>query len=505
MSFWVALGVKRVDKFLRSCRALHCLGIPMLIGKPAPFVSAFIDAVDAAIRAQSPSHRLSAMQRTWLACCVTAVLVTNSICWARFERASFGTYTLAALSWMFRHSKIPWDALLVASVRVSLRHYGLTSGSLVVDDTDNQRSKAAQTLAYLYKLRDKESGGYIWGQSLVFLVLVTPKISIPVGFAFSQPAPELSAWYKQDKALKKQGVAKKQRPAKPSPNPSYPTKQDLALRLLAQFKAHHPDVRVPCITADALYGTAPFVEGASAMFDGVQVISQIRSNQNVRVHKREQPVAAYFATHPGTPHTLRIRGGQEVVAIVGSARLYVCSHHPKRFVIALKYEGEDTYRSLIASDLPWRTLEIVQGQTLRGLVEVFIQDWKSYAGWSPLTKQPGEEGARHSVILSLLVDHALCFHPDQHAQWQHNLPAYTVGSLRAHVQVECLVDVIEHLLASDAPQEQLHRFTHALHQVFTFGCSTKHMIQRQLGHLAPTPSLKYRAEEVMRNIPALST
>jgi hypothetical protein len=156
----------------------------MIIGKPAPFVSAFIEAVNEAIRAQSPSQGLSAMQRTWLAFCVTAVLVTNSICWARFERASLGPYALAALSWMFRHSKIPWDELLVASMRVILHHYGLTSGSLVIDDTDNQRSKSAKTLAHLYKLRDKESGGYLWGQSLVFLVLVTPKISIPVGFAF---------------------------------------------------------------------------------------------------------------------------------------------------------------------------------------------------------------------------------------------------------------------------------------------------------------------------------
>jgi len=79
-------------------------------------------------------------------------------------------------------------------VRVILRHHGITSGRLVIDDTDNQRSKAAKALAHLYKLRDKESGGYIWGQSLVFLFLVTPKISIPVGFVFSQPAPELSAW-----------------------------------------------------------------------------------------------------------------------------------------------------------------------------------------------------------------------------------------------------------------------------------------------------------------------
>src|SRR2546422_4683460 len=347
------------------------LETPMIIGKPAPFVSAFVAAVDEAIRVHQPSRGMSAMQRTWLAFCVTAVLVTNSICWARFERASLGTYSLAALSWMFRHSKIPWDQLLVASVRVILQHHGITSGSLVIDDTDNQRSKSAKALAHLYKLRDKESGGYLWGQSLVFLVLVTAKISIPVGFVFSQPAPELSAWYKKDKALKKLGVPKPQRPPKPAPDPRYPTKQHLALHLLEAFKAHHPDIRVHCITADALYGTAPFVDGASALFGGVQVISQIRSNQKVRVQKRAQHVADSFATHPGTPQTIRIRGGQEVIAIVGSARLYVSSHKTKRFVVALKDEGEDTYRSLIASDLTWRTLDIVQGHSLRWLVEIF--------------------------------------------------------------------------------------------------------------------------------------
>src|SRR5215510_10250995 len=264
------------------------MGTAMVIGKPAPFVSAFVDTVDEAIRAHNPSHSMSAMQRAWLAFCVTAVLVTNSICWARFERASLGSYSFAALSWMFRHSKIPWDELLGAGMRVILRHYGLHSGSLVIDDTDNKRSKAAQTLAYLYKLHDKESGGYVWGQSLVLLVLVTPKISIPVGFAFYQPAPELSAWDKKDKALKEQGVPKKQRLSQPPANPLYPTKQALALTLLAQFKTQHPDVKVNCITADALYGTASFVDGASAIFGGVQVISQIRSNQKVRLHKREQ-------------------------------------------------------------------------------------------------------------------------------------------------------------------------------------------------------------------------
>jgi hypothetical protein len=67
---------------------------------------------------------------------------------------------------------------------------------------DNPRSKSAKALAHLYKLRDQESGGYVGGQSLVFLLLVTPKISIPVGFVFYQPDPKLSAWYQKEKALK---------------------------------------------------------------------------------------------------------------------------------------------------------------------------------------------------------------------------------------------------------------------------------------------------------------
>ena len=108
------------------------------------------------------------------------------------------------------------------------------------------------------------------------------------------------------------------------------------------------------------------------------------------------------------------------------------------------------------------------------------------------------------MILSLLVHHLLFLHPDQQRQLKINLPAYTVGSLRANVQVECLVDVISDLVSSDDPQEKLKRFSNALHEVFAFGSSKKHMIHRQLGRLEPTPCLKYRAEEVMRNMPVLS-
>jgi hypothetical protein len=127
--------------------------------------------------------------------------------------------------------------------------------------------------------------------------------------------------------------------------------------LLETFKTSHPAVRIHAVMADALYGTATFVDGAAALFSGVQVISQIRSNQNIRIGKRAQHVADYFATHPGTPCSIRIRGGEEVVAMMGSARLYVCAHKTKRFIVAIKYAEEETSRYLIASDLSWRTLD----------------------------------------------------------------------------------------------------------------------------------------------------
>ena len=204
-------------------------------------------------------------------------------------------------------------------MRLILRHHDITSGHLVIDDTDHPRSTSAQARAHLYNLREKESGGYRWGQSLVLLVWVTPTISIPVGLVFYQPTPALSAWSKKEKALKKPGVAQKQRPPKPVSNPQYPPTAQLALRLLEACKAHHAHIRGHGIMADARYGTATFVDAAAASFGGVQVIAPIRSNQNLRVGKREQHVADYLATQPGTPQPLRIRGGQERVATVGSA------------------------------------------------------------------------------------------------------------------------------------------------------------------------------------------
>ena len=62
-------------------------------------------------------------------------------------------------------------------------------------------------------------------------------------------------------------------------------------------------------------------------------------------------------------------------------------HDPKRFVIALKYDGEKEYRYLVATDVGWCTFDVIQTYSLRWLVEVFFEDWKPYEGWGREAKQ----------------------------------------------------------------------------------------------------------------------
>jgi Transposase DDE domain len=288
-------------------------------------------------------------------------------------------------------------------------------------------------------------------------------------------------------------VKKKDRPAAPPSNPQYPSKSQLVLQLLKQFQQYHAPIRVKAIVADALYGQADFMDAASDLFDGTQVISQLRQNQNIQVRQRQQSLIQYFATHPGMEQAVRIRGEAPILATVSSLRVKVCAHGKKRFVIALKYPGESEYRYLVATDLSWRTIDIIQAYSIRWIVEVFIEDWKSYEGWAQLAKQPGFEGTSHGLSLSLLLDLCLLLHPRQLAQVEHKLPAYTVGSLLRMMQMESLLRHVEQLLQSTNPAEQLTQMAALVREFFTLKPSGKHMSGRNLGRLEPTPSLVYRA------------
>jgi len=70
-----------------------------------------------------------------------------------------------------------------------------------------------------------------------------------------------------------------------------------------------------------------------------------------------------------------------------------------------------------------------------------------------------------------------------------------VGSLQQHLSEEALLTFIQDLLAADDPQTQVEQLARLLeeHADTLLRPSTKHMVGRQMGHLEPAPSLKYRA------------
>ena len=203
-------------------RAVLLLRIWMLLKEPLDFAQDFIKSVNDAIKLENPGKSLSRTQCYWLSFCITAIILTNSVCWIRFEKISLGRFKASSLSWMFRRGKICWERLLVCSVRVLLKKYGIHQGTLVLDDSDRARSKNTKRIAYTHKQKDKKTGGYVMGQSIVLLLLVTPKITLPVGFSFYQPDPAIKAWVKQNKRLKSLDVLKKESPKAPPRDPKYP-------------------------------------------------------------------------------------------------------------------------------------------------------------------------------------------------------------------------------------------------------------------------------------------
>ena len=98
---------------------------------------------------------------------------------------------------MFRHSNINWERLLYSSIKNILRRYEIENAVLAIDDTEKKRAKTTKKIHNVHKVKDKKTGGWFMGQSIVFLVLISPKITLPVGFRFYMPDPELTKWYKK--------------------------------------------------------------------------------------------------------------------------------------------------------------------------------------------------------------------------------------------------------------------------------------------------------------------
>jgi hypothetical protein len=446
----------------------------MITREPLPFIKNYLDQLNNTLKNENTFFELSLIQKLWLGFCLMGILVTNSVCWAKFERLSLKTYTKHGISWMFRHSKIPWDKLLMSSVKVILKRYGLTKGVLIIDDKDLSRSKNAKKIHRLHKIKDKKTGGYFLGQNIVLLYLVTDKISIPVGFKFYSPDPALKAWQIERKAQQQTKIPRKQRTPKPERSPEHPKKYELALQLLNTFKEQFPWFKVTAVLADCLYGHRPFIEGITKIWENIQVITKMRKDQNIRCGGKEHTCESYFKSYPGWGHKITIRGREKKEILAGGGRLYVPSHEAKRFVVAMKYENEMEYRYLIASNLSWNMKEIMELFTIRWLVECFFEDWACYQGFCSMAKQCGVEGSERPLILSLLFDHCFFFETQQQINIENNDSLATFGSLLEKTRAQALCHFIQELLDEESPKPKIQELVNLIDETFELKPSKQH-------------------------------
>jgi len=101
-----------------------------------------------------------------------------------------------------------------------------------------------------------------------------------------------------------------------------------------------------------------------------------------------------------------------------------------------------------------------------------------------MAKQPGVEGPRSSLTVSLLCGHALL---------DDNLPASTVGSRRQRIQGETLLEVVRDGVTTETVADRLAQLTEQVKVWVPLAPSGQHMGGRDLGRQEPTPTLRYRA------------
>ena len=381
---------------------------------------------------------------------------------------------------MFRKSSIAFELLFQRSIFEILRVYGQTEGHLIFDDTDNERSKNAVAIHGLGKQKDKKSGGYFLGQNILYLLLVTSKVTIPVGFKFYENDPAWLGWKKEEDRLVKKKVPKAHRPQEVVRDMTkYPTKLRLSLQLAADFKAYFPNFVILSIQGDCFFGTQEWTSGMLLVYPKTQVISQLKSNQIIKYQNKEVSLTTYFSQRVGIESKTVIRGGKSVRIYYSSVIAYVKAHGAKRLIIAYKYQGESEYRYVFATNMSWTPHHVIATYSLRWLVEVFIADWKQYEGWAVLTKHIGVEGSERSLILSLLFDHCLILHPEQQARIKNNLPAATVGSLREKAIQMHIFQSIKNMIEAPNIKEQLSLLAHNIENIYCLRDASKHLVNRK--------------------------
>ncbi|RZW40555.1 MAG: hypothetical protein EX263_13200 [Flavobacteriaceae bacterium] len=403
----------------------------------------------------------------------------------------------AALYAMLRRTKIPFNDLFIGALKLMIKTFKVTKVTLQIDDTDRERSKNCKLLPFVRKAMCKATGGWIQAQNIVFIVMVTDVVTIPVWFKFHRPAKLSGA---EKKKLK--GNTDKIKKL----DPTYKTKIDLACEglekvknILSQImKELEIDIKVQSISGDNGYASPQIQIVVTTLFD-CQYISKAKPNQNVKTKTGLISLSKLFERYSVSRTVVNVRGHLISVEIK-SARVFIESFGRKVFVVAIRYKDEKNWQYLFGTDLTWTAETIIKGYALRWLAEVFFEDWKQCDGWGSGALQRSDDGAVRGLFLSLLVDLFLLFYQstDKSLQEHGRGQLYSAGTVVRHLQIKACCEAIEGILDSENPRAELERVQEQMIAIAERHISLKHAKTFGLPNLEQSSALRSRFGKLNR-------
>jgi hypothetical protein len=390
---------------------------------------------------------------------------------------------------MLRRANIPASQLFWGALKLTIKNFKVSIVSIVIDDTERERSKNCNLLPFVRKAVCKATGGWIQAQNIVFILLVTEYVTIPVWFCFHRPA----------RLTKEQKEITRKRPKKIKEFDSkYRTKVELAclgLAIVARIlrRLEHElnlTLKVSCVTGDNGFASASIQVAVSKLFN-CSYLSKANPKQNVIVKTVVISLESFFTRISSITRTIHIRG-RAVSIEYRSARVFVSSFNRKVLVVSMRYSGETSWQYLFGTDLTWTSESVIKGYGLRWLVEVFFEDWKQCDGWGAGALQRSVDGAVRGLFLSLLVDLFLLYyqHTNTSLQGHGRVELCSAGTVIRQLQAKAFHEAIEGILDHDNPRAKLNEIYDQMTSLIERRISLKHAANFGADELGPSRTLQ---------------
>ena len=470
-----------------------------MLAKPSKDILVFLHAVQSFYSYLDPRGMPAAAQVKlgWL---LSAILFNGAMSMEANAAICLHQITGRALCYFLKRSGKLLATLWRASILYFLANLPVQNidSYILIDDTDLSKSKTIKRIFGVFKAKDKASGGFKNAQRIVVVLMLVRGVRIPLFFCFHRPDPRLTKWHRQHRENKKAEKKGKRKPHNLGPKPprrqKYPTQIQIALKLLGRTKTliaqieknTDKKIKIRAITFDAAFMSGAAYKQTKRLFPSVQVISQIKSNQQVSLTEGSyQDVAKFFANKKFIEQKVSLREEEKTVQYA-SYQLFVKALGAKVHVVALKYKGETTPRYLVATQRTWRAKDIITAYSSRWIIEVLFEDLKQNCALGRRACLQQGSGSYVTVSLSMIVDIYCQSKPEQLERLRNGMPVLTTGSIARSQRTDAILETLEEFVSSDNPRATLDSIKDSLKHMQKARPSKASILSESFFNLGPS-------------------